>query len=228
MDRIETAQTTRSPLSRLVEFLPQKHLIPRIMSEQHTTRNVGERRRRRNRGDRRSSGNRNPSVTHRPASTSSRASRQSKNPVVAFFKRLFGLENAPSKSEGHSQSPRRDCTERPRRERSRSERQERTERDSSNGNSSGPVDKLDLNEITTPKLYIGNLSYDASESDLFELFSTVGPVQNIEIARDKNMNSKGFGFAEMASVEAARALAEKFHRSQFMDRQLVVTGARKP
>ncbi|GAB4250473.1 MAG: hypothetical protein OHK005_17410 [Candidatus Methylacidiphilales bacterium] len=147
---------------------------------------------------------------------------------MAFFKRIFGLEDAPSKSERQNAGERRETSERPRRERSRGDRPERAERDPSSGNGSNPIDKLDLNEITTPKLYIGNLSYDASESDLFDLFSSVGAVQNIEIARDKNMNSKGFGFVEMASLEAARALAEKFHRTQFMERQLVVTGARKP
>lgn len=183
------------------------------MSEQQTTRRDGERRRRRTRGDRRSSGNRSNSSRSR-SSSENRASRKPQNPVVAFFKRIFGLEDSKSNATRRSSSER--------------SRNHRAERNDSAEPSSTPADKLDLNEITTPKLYIGNLSYDASESDLFDLFSSVGAVQNIEIARDKNMNSKGFGFAEMASVEAARALAEKFHRTQFMDRQLVVTGARKP
>ncbi len=197
------------------------------MSEQNTTRNDGERRRRRSRSDRRSSGNRSNSGRSR-SSSESRAPRKPKNPVVAFFKRIFGLEDSSSPSGRRDGSTRSERSEPSSRERSRNDRPERSGRSDSAQNGSGPSDKLDLNEITTPKLYIGNLSYDASESDLFDLFSTVGAVQNIEIARDKSMNSKGFGFAEMATVEAARALAEKFHRTQFMDRQLVVTGARKP
>lgn len=190
------------------------------MSEIPTTRSEGGRRRRR-RSDRRSSGNRQSTGRAR-FSGESRSSRKPKNPIIAFFQRIFGLETK------QPENGRRERSERTPRER-RGDRAERSERaESVSGATPSMTDKLDVNEITTTRLYIGNLSYDASESDLFDLFSTVGSVQNIEIVRDKNMNSKGFGFAEMASVEAARALAEKFHRAQFMDRQLVVTGARKP
>ncbi len=82
-------------------------------------------------------------------------------------------------------------------------------------------------EITTPKLYVGNLAYDAAESDLFDLFSKVGAVKNVEVAMDRRANrSKGFGFVEMETLETAKAAAEKLNRTDFMGRQIVVSGAK--
>jgi RNA recognition motif-containing protein len=82
-------------------------------------------------------------------------------------------------------------------------------------------------EIVSPKLYVGNLAYEASESDLFDLFSKVGAVKNVEVAMDRRANrSKGFGFVEMESLETAKAAAEKLNRTDFMGRQIVVSGAK--
>jgi RNA recognition motif-containing protein len=41
-------------------------------------------------------------------------------------------------------------------------------------------------EVTTPRLYVGNLSFEATESDLFELFNGVGQVQNAEVVTYKH------------------------------------------
>lgn len=82
-------------------------------------------------------------------------------------------------------------------------------------------------EITSPKLYIGNLSYDAAESDLFDLFSKVGAVKNVEVVMDRQSSrSKGFGFVEMEELETAKQAAEKLNRTDFMGRQIVVSGAK--
>ena len=82
-------------------------------------------------------------------------------------------------------------------------------------------------EITSPKLYVGNLAYEAAESDLFDLFSKVGAVKNVEVAMDRRANrSKGFGFVEMESLDTAKAAAEKLNRTDFMGRQIVVSGAK--
>src|SRR6185503_6819533 len=40
--------------------------------------------------------------------------------------------------------------------------------------------------VTSPRLYVGNLSFDATESDLFELFNGVGQVQNAEVVTYKH------------------------------------------
>ncbi len=82
-------------------------------------------------------------------------------------------------------------------------------------------------EITSPKLYVGNLSYDAAESDLFDLFSKIGAVKNVEVVLDRQTNrSKGFGFVEMEELETAKQAVEKFNRTDFMGRQIVVSGAK--
>ena len=82
-------------------------------------------------------------------------------------------------------------------------------------------------EIVSPKLYVGNLAYEAAESDLFDLFSKVGAVKNVEVAMDRHANrSKGFGFVEMESLDTAKLAAEKLNRTDFMGRQIVVSGAK--
>ena len=82
-------------------------------------------------------------------------------------------------------------------------------------------------EVTTPRLYVGNLSFDATESDLFELFNGVGQVQNAEVVTYKhNQRSKGFAFVQMLTIaEAQRAVAE-LHDKEFLGRKLLVSGAK--
>jgi len=82
-------------------------------------------------------------------------------------------------------------------------------------------------EVTSPKLYVGNLSYDASENDLFELFKGVGSVKNAEIVTHKyNEKSKGFGFVTMTTVDEAKRAVFELHDKEFMGRKLVVSGAK--
>jgi hypothetical protein len=82
-------------------------------------------------------------------------------------------------------------------------------------------------EVTTPRLYVGNLSFDASESDLFELFNGVGAVQNAEVVTYKhNQRSKGFAFVQMNTVDEAKRAVEELHDKDFLGRKLVVSGAK--
>jgi RNA recognition motif len=82
-------------------------------------------------------------------------------------------------------------------------------------------------EVTTPRLYVGNLSFEATESDLFELFNGVGHVQNAEVVTYKhNERSKGFAFVQMLSIEEARRAVEELHDKEFLGRKLVVSGAK--
>jgi hypothetical protein len=82
-------------------------------------------------------------------------------------------------------------------------------------------------EVTTPRLYVGNLSFDASESDLFDLFNGVGQVQNAEVVTYKhNQRSKGFAFVQMQSVEEAKRAVTELHDKEFLGRKLVVSGAK--
>ena len=82
-------------------------------------------------------------------------------------------------------------------------------------------------EVTTPRLYVGNLSFDASESDLFELFNGVGSVQNAEVVTYRhNQRSKGFAFVQMNTVDEAKRAVEELHDKEFLGRKLVVSGAK--
>jgi len=90
-----------------------------------------------------------------------------------------------------------------------------------------PARKPELMEVTTPKVYVGNLSFDALESDLFELFSGVGSVQNAEIVSHREtQKSKGFGFVTMASVDEAKRAVAELHDKEFLGRKLVISGAK--
>jgi RNA recognition motif-containing protein len=77
------------------------------------------------------------------------------------------------------------------------------------------------------KLYIGNLSYDASEDDLKELFSAHGEIASVNIIKDKfTNNSKGFGFIEMEDDSAAEAAITELDGNEFQGRKLRVSEAR--
>lgn len=80
--------------------------------------------------------------------------------------------------------------------------------------------------VETPRLYLGNLSYDADESSLEELFKGVGTVRSVEIVYNRHTHrSKGFGFIEMQNVDEAKRAVEELHDKPFMGRNLVVNGA---
>jgi len=82
-------------------------------------------------------------------------------------------------------------------------------------------------EVTSPRLYVGNLSFDATESDLFDLFNGVGHVQNAEVVSYKhNQRSKGFAFVQMQTVDEAKRAVTELHDKEFLGRKLVVSGAK--
>jgi RNA recognition motif-containing protein len=82
-------------------------------------------------------------------------------------------------------------------------------------------------EVTSPRLYVGNLSFNATESDLFDLFNGVGHVQNAEVVSYKhNQRSKGFAFVQMQTVDEAKRAVSELHDKEFLGRKLVVSGAK--
>jgi hypothetical protein len=90
-----------------------------------------------------------------------------------------------------------------------------------------PQRKPESVEVTSPRLYVGNLSFDATESDLFELFNGVGHVQNAEVVSYRhNQRSKGFAFVSMQTVDEAKRAVEELHDKEFLGRKLVVSGAK--
>ena len=77
------------------------------------------------------------------------------------------------------------------------------------------------------KLYVGNLSYSVNEAQLRELFAEVGEVAEATVITDRDTGrSKGFGFVEMATEEAAQAAITKFNGYTLDTRPLTVNEAR--
>lgn len=59
------------------------------------------------------------------------------------------------------------------------------------------------------RIYVGNLSYETTENDLADLFEQVGTVESANIITDRDTGrSKGFGFVELDSKDADRAVAQ--------------------
>jgi cold-inducible RNA-binding protein len=77
------------------------------------------------------------------------------------------------------------------------------------------------------KLFVGNLSFQATEEDLRELFAQAGNVETVRIITDQfTGRPRGFGFVEMASKEEAQKAVEMLNGRLFRDRNLVVDEAR--
>jgi RNA recognition motif-containing protein len=77
------------------------------------------------------------------------------------------------------------------------------------------------------KLYVGNLSYQCSSSDLEQLFSDFGTVSSAQVIQDRETGrSKGFGFVEMSSDAEAQAAINGLHDKECMGRPLTVNEAR--
>ena len=73
------------------------------------------------------------------------------------------------------------------------------------------------------KLYIGNLSYDVTENELNELFSSKGEVVSVKIISDHHSNrSKGFGFVEMSTKEGSEAVISAFNGHDLKGRAMRV------
>lgn len=77
------------------------------------------------------------------------------------------------------------------------------------------------------RLYIANLPYQASESELETLFQQCGAVSSVQIVLDRETNrSRGFGFITMGSDAEAQAAIEKLNGQNFGGRDLRVSEAR--
>ena len=76
-------------------------------------------------------------------------------------------------------------------------------------------------------IYVGNLSYDATELDLKQAFETFGDVESVKIIKDKFTDrSKGFGFVEMLNDGEAQSAIEGLNDTELKGRKLLVNKAR--
>jgi len=77
------------------------------------------------------------------------------------------------------------------------------------------------------RLYVGNLSYGSTESDVQELFEQAGRVVSCELVLDKfTSRSRGFAFVEMGTEDEAQKAVEMFNEYELQGRPLRVNIAR--
>lgn len=77
------------------------------------------------------------------------------------------------------------------------------------------------------KLYVGNLPYTVTDSDLHRIFSAHGTVESAQVINDRDSGrSKGFGFVEMSSNEEAQAAIAALNGQQQDGRALTVNEAK--
>ena len=77
------------------------------------------------------------------------------------------------------------------------------------------------------KLYVGNLSFRVTSEDLQEYFMAAGAVESANVVFDRETGrSRGFGFVEMASEDAANAAIAQFNGQEYDGRNMVVNEAR--
>jgi RNA recognition motif-containing protein len=77
------------------------------------------------------------------------------------------------------------------------------------------------------KLYVGNLPYAITDSELEKMFQPFGTVQSAQVIMDRDTGrSKGFGFVEMGSDQEAQAAITELHGKQIEGRALTVNEAR--
>jgi len=77
------------------------------------------------------------------------------------------------------------------------------------------------------KLFVGNLSFEVTENDLQDLFSSFGPVTDVNLMTDRSTGrSRGFAFVTMATPEGAQAAIQGAAGKELKGRSLTVNEAR--
>ena len=77
-------------------------------------------------------------------------------------------------------------------------------------------------------IYVGNLSFKATESDLRDAFSAFGEVSKVSIIVDRETNrSRGFAFVEMPNSQEAKAAIAGLNQTTVADREISCNEARE-
>jgi cold-inducible RNA-binding protein len=78
------------------------------------------------------------------------------------------------------------------------------------------------------KIYVGNLSFKASESDLAEYFSPYGEVLEARIITDRDTKrSRGFAFVTFSDASSVSGAIDATHNQPFLERSLIVNEAKE-
>jgi RNA recognition motif-containing protein len=77
------------------------------------------------------------------------------------------------------------------------------------------------------KIYVGNLSFQTTETDLTDMFGEIGQVESVQIITDRDTGrSKGFGFVQMTDDAAAEKAIAQLNGKEVGGRNLTVNEAR--
>ena len=81
--------------------------------------------------------------------------------------------------------------------------------------------------MSNSKLYVGNMAFATTESDLRDAFGQFGTVSDVYVAMDKfTGRARGFAFVTMSTPEEAKLAIEKLHGQPLGGRTLTVNEAR--
>lgn len=82
-------------------------------------------------------------------------------------------------------------------------------------------------EFPVKNIYVGNLSFDATEDDVRDAFGSYGEVSSVSVVRDRETGrSRGFGFVEMPNDEEAQKAIEGLNQQDIAGRPVNVNEAR--
>jgi RNA recognition motif-containing protein len=85
---------------------------------------------------------------------------------------------------------------------------------------------LERNGIVT-NIYVGNLSYNATEDDLREAFGQYGEVSSVSVIKDRDTGrARGFAFVEMPDANQAAQAIENLNNTEIAGRAVTVNEAR--
>jgi RNA recognition motif-containing protein len=77
------------------------------------------------------------------------------------------------------------------------------------------------------KLFVGGIAFATSSDRLREAFATIGTVASVRVVMDPAGQSRGFGFVEMETMEAAQDAISRLHGSDLDGRALKVELSQK-
>jgi RNA recognition motif-containing protein len=87
--------------------------------------------------------------------------------------------------------------------------------------------KINNLNVEIMNIYVGNLNFKVSESELESLFGEFGTVESVKIITDKfSGRSKGFGFITMENDEEATKAMKELDGTSFQEREIVVNEAK--
>ena len=72
------------------------------------------------------------------------------------------------------------------------------------------------------KMYVGNISFQSSQEDIFELFETIGPVGDVSLVRGEDGRPRGFGFVTMRNKADGEKALEQLDGADMNGRKLSV------